>query len=1006
MADTKMETDTTCTSTVKAAIEGFIIRKKKIKGGDWIVVTIRTQDGIQTANKQDDVNILMSEKMRHQPQQLAKFYNVHIHKSIILEENIIDDASGRKSSEFAINCAKKATRDRAICNTNECVLEINCNETCERFESPKSSSTDMIPSCCLYLQSIVRVRGYILVNEEDQEHRHQDTSEIQQRKRVGDYNAITCEQVDPKTTGIDPIAKVYAEYIELLQCAPDPFAVRFIVEHQLFSKELSLRTSKPLVSSQIDDNPVQQQQQQHKVQHADLCWLKAIFPKSCSMYQDELQLQSKVINDKKNKKTKDTNATTETTSSNHTVRNKFALHHDAANNEREYVETLQVYERLYQFLYNNMVSIEPSRVRQQRLLIAKIVRGIQNLPYCHDGSKKRQQQFHPPNLQQPNLYKTNMNTNNSISITCDDTSNDCDEKYPSVHDQHHKNMPRNGQPRVRLPRLKPKDLQQFERLEGIVGTLVSKSGIRFCLAATDPSETNEEMSSSTNQTDGRKHKNIEDNSQLSMNKKHDAHIELLQQDTTPTDSEKSGRALHNGLNIPGIESQNICKSSSIKWHTEGNNEDFFLNDNYPIMSTRGTLSRRQYLLDKKHPQIEWIIRRLKSLPPPIPAPTTCPKIINTPAQRQKHDPPFVANDSNHHCQMNQQQPNHILDVGGGRGDLAVALQLEFPMIHVTIVDSNQQSLDAALLYAKKMKCNLKHLHFICIDFFDYVFDERETCANTITDCTVVEDQQQQVPATIPPIDFVVALHACGDLSDLALFYAQQRLQCPFIICPCCYTKQYISQRSSQAELSTTSSTSVCSYMVKNDGVDNPSTKVSFSAPWRRRLECMCVGPDYERNLLNKVTFLDKTSKVRINEVLEQPQNEDHSIHSTSSTTQVVEEKLLHNQEVSVTKEWCSTKHQIFPQVLLGKLAELNERPSICQRAMTIINSLRLYCVILPDTVNGTAFNCNSFVPSHYRGAGLQMPTSSKRVKYDVSLEEYDSALSRRNQVLVGTPCFV
>jgi hypothetical protein len=43
---------------------------------------------------------------------------------------------------------------------------------------------------------------------------------------------------------------------------------------------------------------------------------------------------------------------------------------------------------------------------------------------------------------------------------------------------------------------------------------------------------------------------------------------------------------------------------------------------------------------------------------------------------------------------------------------------------------------------------------------------------------------------LPKIDCVVALHTCGDLSDLAMTFAQ-RSSCAFVICPCCYTKRYI-----------------------------------------------------------------------------------------------------------------------------------------------------------------------------------------------------------------------
>jgi hypothetical protein len=62
--------------------------------------------------------------------------------------------------------------------------------------------------------------------------------------------------------------------------------------------------------------------------------------------------------------------------------------------------------------------------------------------------------------------------------------------------------------------------------------------------------------------------------------------------------------------------------------------------------------------------------------------------------------------------------------------------------------------------------------FVHADFFDFV--------------QVFEVSKDDTP----PIDLVVALHACGDLSDLALAFAQQ-LRCSFVICPCCYTKRYI-----------------------------------------------------------------------------------------------------------------------------------------------------------------------------------------------------------------------
>ena len=42
-------------------------------------------------------------------------------------------------------------------------------------------------------------------------------------------------------------------------------------------------------------------------------------------------------------------------------------------------------------------------------------------------------------------------------------------------------------------------------------------------------------------------------------------------------------------------------------------------------------------------------------------------------------------------------------------------------------------------------------------------------------------------AAVPAVDLVVALHACGGLSDAALGWAVSR-GCCFLVCPCCYLK--------------------------------------------------------------------------------------------------------------------------------------------------------------------------------------------------------------------------
>ena len=142
-------------------------------------------------------------------------------------------------------------------------------------------------------------------------------------------------------------------------------------------------------------------------------------------------------------------------------------------------------------------------------------------------------------------------------------------------------------------------------------------------------------------------------------------------------------------------------------------------------------SREHYLLHKKIPQVRWMVNRVKEM------------------------------------YRDREPPRHILDVGGGRGDLATALALALPTTKLTVVDVNQPSLDAGKDYASSRGCGVQ------ITF-------------------ILEDMAKFVKKDIvsPPIDLVVALHACGDLSDLAMSYAS-KIGADFVICPCCYGKRHI-----------------------------------------------------------------------------------------------------------------------------------------------------------------------------------------------------------------------
>jgi SAM-dependent methyltransferase len=101
---------------------------------------------------------------------------------------------------------------------------------------------------------------------------------------------------------------------------------------------------------------------------------------------------------------------------------------------------------------------------------------------------------------------------------------------------------------------------------------------------------------------------------------------------------------------------------------------------------------------------------------------------------------------------------NILDVGGGKGKLANHLAQSLDgNVHVHVVDIAQGAINNGAMQSKRL--NLK---------VNYQLADAST--------TQFLDQ---------PIDIVVALHACGHLSDVALAHAIQH-RAGFVICPCCF----------------------------------------------------------------------------------------------------------------------------------------------------------------------------------------------------------------------------
>ena len=166
-----------------------------------------------------------------------------------------------------------------------------------------------------------------------------------------------------------------------------------------------------------------------------------------------------------------------------------------------------------------------------------------------------------------------------------------------------------------------------------------------------------------------------------------------------------------------------------------------------LLSAHGKLTRYEYLETKKNNQSVWFIERIKQF-----------DITNELQHTEEVD------------DQHEQRTIRFLDVGGGRGDLAVQIALNFSNAIVIVVDCNANSIKAGEEYA--MKCGVKdRIEFHCMNFTEYI-------------------TQYHGSSNGGCIDFVVALHACGDLSDMALNFAHT-FETNFIIVPCCYPKRYL-----------------------------------------------------------------------------------------------------------------------------------------------------------------------------------------------------------------------
>lgn len=126
-------------------------------------------------------------------------------------------------------------------------------------------------------------------------------------------------------------------------------------------------------------------------------------------------------------------------------------------------------------------------------------------------------------------------------------------------------------------------------------------------------------------------------------------------------------------------------------------------------------------------------------------------------------------------------------MGGGRGDLAVHIAKTFPDVIVTVVDANERSLRQGELFARSQGQPISaRIRFICANVTEE-FSPQAVANLGGSGGNYNENSSDLIDFCATNVDFVVALHACGGLSDLAMRFAVLN-SCRFVVCPCCYLK--------------------------------------------------------------------------------------------------------------------------------------------------------------------------------------------------------------------------
>eukprot|EP00921_Rhytidocystis_pertsovi_P006750 GHVQ01011451.1.p1 GENE.GHVQ01011451.1~~GHVQ01011451.1.p1 ORF type:complete len:819 (-),score=100.07 GHVQ01011451.1:3977-6211(-) len=190
--------------------------------------------------------------------------------------------------------------------------------------------------------------------------------------------------------------------------------------------------------------------------------------------------------------------------------------------------------------------------------------------------------------------------------------------------------------------------------------------------------------------------------------------------------------------------------------------------NTPLCGREDAGRRALYATEKKLPQILWMLNQLQNILSAIPKRRWyrhdghSESLAGSELVDQSSSFSLSSHSEDTMDPRDGPYEAHVVDVGGGRGDLAIAAAKAFGGVWFTVIDMNRLSLDTGR--ARAVKLGLDNVEFICKSLTDLVLPAKG-------------------------VDVVMSLHACGGLTDGILHHGFLGWQTrALLVCTCCFGK--------------------------------------------------------------------------------------------------------------------------------------------------------------------------------------------------------------------------